>query len=420
MHRLVLAAAVALGACGTEEALAPVQDLDSLQTPVTVQAKDAPDQTRRVGPVGPRSLHVAPMARISIGEGPQGPNTAQDVPVVSWVQVVPGAAYVGVWEIRARLAEPLAVQPGQDVWIGAYVVGMNVGQFGVQAPVDGSMNQFRNGDWVSSPRFTGDQAFRLLSGGTTVFDQGLDSGTLDPRCWSNATWQHFTDQFSLADGGLIEEIVIYACVPPPFPMPEPSSNEAPSADAGADQTLEATGPVTDATLDGSASSDPDGDALTYAWSNGATTATTQASLGLGAHTFTLTVDDGNGGSDSDDVTVTIEDNTGPTLDFTMGVTEIWPPNKKMVTVASGIFAADLVDGAVAVSVTVSSNEAITADDWAVVANSDGTYDVQVRADRDGGGTGRTYVIAATATDASGNTTEGTGTVLVPHDQGKRR
>ena len=42
--------------------------------------------------------------------------------------------------------------------------------------------------------------------------------------------------------------------------------------------------------------------------------------------------------------------------------------------------------------------------------------VELRAERAGGGTGRVYRIDITCTDTSGNTTAGSTTVTVPHDQ----
>ena len=66
-----------------------------------------------------------------------------------------------------------------------------------------------------------------------------------------------------------------------------------------------------------------------------------------------------------------------------------------------------------------SNEAVnglgdgnTASDWQVVDNANGTFDVWVRAERSGNGTGRVYTITATATDASGNSTSASAAVSV--------
>ena len=95
-------------------------------------------------------------------------------------------------------------------------------------------------------------------------------------------------------------------------------NLAPTAEAGLNQTIECTShsgmPVT---LDGTQSSDPDNDALTYLWKLGstqiATTATVQLTLGLGSYTYTLTVSDGRGGTHSDNVTILIKDETPPVL-----------------------------------------------------------------------------------------------------------
>src|SRR5206468_1411138 len=86
-----------------------------------------------------------------------------------------------------------------------------------------------------------------------------------------------------------------------------NTNHAPVADAGADQTVDENTPVS---LNGNASSDPDGNPLTYAWaqtggpavtlvsqftSNAAFTAPFVSSAGADL-TFELTVNDGFGGS----------------------------------------------------------------------------------------------------------------------------
>lgn len=103
-----------------------------------------------------------------------------------------------------------------------------------------------------------------------------------------------------------------ACTAPEVPD---AQNEPPVANAGPDQTLEATSPEGAAvTLDGSASSDPDGDPLTYAWSTPvgeATGETASVTLPVGAHVITLTVTDDKDESDTDTVTVTVQDTTPP-------------------------------------------------------------------------------------------------------------
>ena len=96
------------------------------------------------------------------------------------------------------------------------------------------------------------------------------------------------------------------------------SNQAPIADAGLDQpAVECGGPKAGCaavTLDGSGSSDPDGDALTYTWEPGSLGgAVINPILPLGTHVFTLTVDDGKGGTDTDTVSVTVVDTTPPVV-----------------------------------------------------------------------------------------------------------
>ena len=91
-------------------------------------------------------------------------------------------------------------------------------------------------------------------------------------------------------------------------------NKAPVANAGTDQSVEKN---TLYTIDGSSSSDPDGDALTYLWSAPAgitlssnivakPTFTTPATVSPANYTFTLTVNDGKLNSASDQVIITIK------------------------------------------------------------------------------------------------------------------
>ena len=89
------------------------------------------------------------------------------------------------------------------------------------------------------------------------------------------------------------------------------TNLPPLADAGPDQT------VTDndgdgaelVTLDGSASSDPNGSIVSYEWREGSTPIATGATpavwLSVGIHTLTLEVTDDDGESATDSVVVTV-------------------------------------------------------------------------------------------------------------------
>lgn len=203
-------------------------------------------------------------------------------------------------------------------------------------------------------------------------------------------------------------------------------NTTPTANAGQDITKEATGPTTSVTLNGSGS-DADGDALTYSWSNGSANSSTTVELGLGVHTFTLTVSDGQGASDSDEVTVKITDTTAPEITYTQEKNNLWPPNHKMVLVASNILATDIVDGTVAVEVNVASNEPSngkgdgnTSSDYEVHTNPDGSLDVYVRAERSGKGKGRTYTVTMTSTDETGNSLSESFDVSVAKNQGNDR
>ena len=94
------------------------------------------------------------------------------------------------------------------------------------------------------------------------------------------------------------------------------SNQPPVANAGADQTVTATsanGAMV--ALDGSGSSDPDGDALGFTWSGPfglLTGAQINPTVPAGIHSITLSVDDGRGGTASSNVTITVNAPAGTT------------------------------------------------------------------------------------------------------------
>ena len=90
------------------------------------------------------------------------------------------------------------------------------------------------------------------------------------------------------------------------------TNQAPVANAGSDQTVtDSNGNGgEDVTLNGSASSDPDGNIESYVWREGTTVvgsgATPTVPLTVGTHTLTLTVTDDDNESDTDDVVVNVQ------------------------------------------------------------------------------------------------------------------
>jgi len=102
-------------------------------------------------------------------------------------------------------------------------------------------------------------------------------------------------------------------------------NSPPVANAGADQTKSCgSTPVAPVTLDGSASSDPDHDSLSFEWRDEGnhvvgTTAVVNLSVAVGSHTYTLTVNDGHGFASSDSVNVTVN----PRVLAAVGPANVW-------------------------------------------------------------------------------------------------
>ena len=155
--------------------------------------------------------------------------------------------------------------------------------------------------------------------------QNLPLDNNEPLWFGQPKWASWAGQRYL---GILDEIRIYNRVlsasdilarcqesaPPGVVCGTPSPNNPPIANAGPDQIV---GVETTVALDGSASSDLDGDPLTYSWvflskpagsgaalSNPTSVNPTFVADLKGDYVLELTVDDGQGGTDSDQIKIT--------------------------------------------------------------------------------------------------------------------
>lgn len=100
-------------------------------------------------------------------------------------------------------------------------------------------------------------------------------------------------------------------------LPNGDENEPPVANAGPDQSFACGVSEAQVTLDGSASSDPDGNALTYEWFAGNVSlgigATLSVTLSAGSYLFTLRVIDTAGATAEDSVAVVVGLDTIPPM-----------------------------------------------------------------------------------------------------------
>jgi probable HAF family extracellular repeat protein len=137
---------------------------------------------------------------------------------------------------------------------------------------------------------------------------------------------------------------------------------------------------------------------------------------LGGRTYTLTVtcSDAAGNQASSAVPVYVPpDATAPVIAGVVATPgSIWPPNGKMVAVSVSVTATDDVDATPQCSLhSVLSNGSSESNDAVVT----GQFSADVRAEKNGDGSLRTYTLKVACRDAAGNKSWGSATVVVTKD-----
>ena len=183
---------------------------------------------------------------------------------------------------------------------------------------DGGHTLFSYPYWSAIVRLTNGQIFLASNNESEIFDPATGSSVSvgDPGVGSlfPAGAALASNKALLTGGQTFVPFAFVASAAGSVLTPD----RLPAANPGADRTISPGANCTAVvSLDGSASTDPDNDSLTYSWTEGqavlGTSVAVSAPLGLGVHTITLTVDDGHGGTDSRTVTITVADTTGPTF-----------------------------------------------------------------------------------------------------------
>jgi len=119
--------------------------------------------------------------------------------------------------------------------------------------------------------------------------------------------------------------------------------------------------------------------------------------------------------------VKVVDTTPPVISsISVSPSVLWPPNHKFVPVTVSVTAEDTCDPNPVCSLSaITSSEPAggggsgnTSPDFAIT----GALSANLRAERDGTGSGRTYTLTVQCTDHSNNSSSANTTVFVPHNQ----
>jgi thermitase len=186
--------------------------------------------------------------------------------------------------------------PG-NVILSAYPMAACAGS--TTTPGDQGCYNWNSGTSMATPHVSGAAALVWSRSDVTTNTQVVDIllNSADPQGVGTAR----LDSWTIHGGLNIHDALSYGVVP----------NQAPTANAGVDQTLtDSDGNGSEnVTLNATGSSDSDGSIVSYQWTRGgapvASGASPTISLPVGTHTLTLTVTDDDGAAATDTVVITI-------------------------------------------------------------------------------------------------------------------
>lgn len=368
-----------------------------------------------------------------------GPNDGDGDTAAEWrssyyIQNVPGITDTRYYGLVHYLNKAKSYEPGDNI---LFKVTKNWEKFGMEGvfefdPADGFAHDFGNSHVLisndepppgPSPTPVPSQGTTFVEAHTSVIkDKYCTAFELDEETENDLTDYRCSD----FGGATIGYKPAWRCI---LGSGNREATTRPISNAGANQTVECQGNGgANVDLDGSASTDYDCDILTYAWSGPFGTETGRnpnVFCPLGINFVQLTASDLWFPSLLPSTTVVnVVDTTAPSLSVTLTPTVLWPADHRLVRIDASVIASDSC-GAGSPTIVLASVTNSQADNG--LGDGDTDHDIQgatidtfdrsfyLRAERAGNNTaGRTYTVTYTATDASGNQTQATATVFVPH------
>jgi hypothetical protein len=373
-----------------------------------------------------------------------GPNdgvggTAEEWDSASYIQLIPGITdtrYYGLvhWLNRAD-------QPDNNGQPPAYQIYKNWHKFGMEGPVNRPRFEFDPGEPGVPENFDGAHMLVSIDPERLPADDPPPWGTTKEEAHVSVGRNVYCTEVGpdLPDNPTRTKCLAWGNVSIGY---EPAwrcilgtgdyyASRRPVSNAGPVQTVECQGNGgANVALDGSRSSDLDCDILTYAWSGpfgSATGRNPTVFCPLGFNFVGLVASDDWWSSLLPSTTlVNVVDTQAPSLQVTLTPTVLWTPDHRLVSIDATVNVADTCGGTppqvVLTSITSDQPDNGVADgdtDNDIQGEVTGTLDQSflLRSERAGNDpNGRTYTITYTATDASGNQTQTSATVRVPHSQ----